>query len=53
MITVDITDNNPRSSTAPLPKAPDVIITMGCSTTPPGQGIDAVPSIRHEIRGRG
>ncbi|KAK1148480.1 hypothetical protein N8T08_009485 [Aspergillus melleus] len=65
---IDITDQKPKVLSADAVQASDVIITMGCGDAcplfsgkryldwqledPAGQGLDAVRSIRNEIRSR-
>ena len=65
---IDITDQQPKVLTTEAVQASDVVITMGCGDAcpffpgkryedwklddPAGQGIDAVRTIRDDIRGR-
>lgn len=65
---IDIRDNSPKILTDEAVQASDVVITMGCGDTctiypgkryedwalddPAGQGVDAVRTIRDEIRRR-
>ncbi|CAI7646096.1 unnamed protein product [Penicillium manginii] len=57
---IDLSNQNPKILTPDAVQASDVVITMGCGDRyldwqlddPAGQGLDAVRTIRHEIRHR-